>query len=48
MYENCFIYWLCIDDFLQGTGKWFELEDLHVKEILPQTITLAESYIQVR
>lgn len=31
----------------KGTGKWFELEDLHVKEILPQTITLAESYIQV-
>jgi len=30
-----------------GTGKWFELEDLHVKEILPQTITLAESYIQI-
>jgi U4/U6.U5 tri-snRNP-associated protein 2 len=31
----------------QGTGKWFELEDLHVKEVLPQTITLAESYIQI-
>jgi len=31
----------------KGTGKWFELEDLHVKEILPQTITLTESYIQV-
>ncbi|KAI1720037.1 ubiquitin carboxyl-terminal hydrolase domain-containing protein [Ditylenchus destructor] len=31
----------------QGTGKWFELEDLHVKEILPQMITLAESYIQI-
>jgi U4/U6.U5 tri-snRNP-associated protein 2 len=30
-----------------GTGKWFELEDLHVKEILPQMITLAESYIQI-
>jgi len=30
-----------------GSGKWFELEDLHVKEILPQTITLAESYIQI-
>uniref|UniRef100_A0A914LJW5 ubiquitinyl hydrolase 1 n=1 Tax=Meloidogyne incognita TaxID=6306 RepID=A0A914LJW5_MELIC len=31
----------------EGTSKWFELEDLHVKEILPQTITLAESYIQI-
>ncbi|KAL3093226.1 hypothetical protein niasHT_022676 [Heterodera trifolii] len=31
----------------EGTGKWFELEDLHVKEILPQTITLTESYIQI-
>ncbi|CAG9531620.1 unnamed protein product [Cercopithifilaria johnstoni] len=30
-----------------GTQKWFELEDLHVKEILPQMITLAESYIQI-
>ncbi|EPB74732.1 ubiquitinyl hydrolase 1 [Ancylostoma ceylanicum] len=30
-----------------GSRKWFELEDLHVKEILPQMIVLAESYIQV-
>ncbi|VDK71998.1 unnamed protein product [Anisakis simplex] len=30
-----------------GSQKWYELEDLHVKEILPQMITLAESYIQV-
>lgn len=30
-----------------GTQKWYELEDLHVKEILPQMITLAESYIQI-
>ncbi|GMR58778.1 hypothetical protein PMAYCL1PPCAC_28973, partial [Pristionchus mayeri] len=30
-----------------GTNKWFELEDLHVKDILPQMITLAESYIQI-
>lgn len=35
-------------DHLQATGKWYELEDLHVKEILPQIITLTESYIQVR
>ncbi|GMS79808.1 hypothetical protein PENTCL1PPCAC_1983, partial [Pristionchus entomophagus] len=30
-----------------GTWKWFEMEDLHVKDILPQMITLAESYIQI-
>uniref|UniRef100_A0A7E4VDM3 Ubiquitin carboxyl-terminal hydrolase 39 n=1 Tax=Panagrellus redivivus TaxID=6233 RepID=A0A7E4VDM3_PANRE len=30
-----------------GTGKWFELENLHVKDILPQMITLGESYIQI-
>ncbi|CAD6189703.1 unnamed protein product [Caenorhabditis auriculariae] len=30
-----------------GSGKWFELEDLHVKDMLPQMIVLAESYIQV-
>lgn len=32
---------------LQGTGKWYELQDLHVKEIEPQMLTLTESYIQV-
>lgn len=31
----------------KGTGKWFEMQDLHVKEILPQMITLSESYIQI-
>ncbi|CAI5451486.1 unnamed protein product [Caenorhabditis angaria] len=31
----------------EGSGKWFELEDLHVKDILPQMIVLAESYVQV-
>ncbi|KAI6232759.1 hypothetical protein M3Y99_00987000 [Aphelenchoides fujianensis] len=30
-----------------GTGKWYEMEDLSVKEILPQMITLAECYIQI-
>lgn len=33
--------------FHGGAQKWYELEDLHVKEILPQMITLAESYIQI-
>ncbi|KAF1628359.1 UNVERIFIED_CONTAM: U4/U6.U5 tri-snRNP-associated protein 2, partial [Eudyptes robustus] len=36
-----------IQIFHPGTQKWNELEDLHVKEILPQMITLAECYIQV-
>ncbi|KAF1766936.1 hypothetical protein GCK72_006894 [Caenorhabditis remanei] len=31
----------------QGSGKWYELEDLHVKDMLPQMIVLAESYIQI-
>ena len=41
---------LCGDIVLppQGTGKWYELQDLHVKEIEPQMLTLTESYIQVR
>ncbi|ETN72198.1 ubiquitinyl hydrolase 1 [Necator americanus] len=33
--------------WFKGSRKWFELEDLHVKEILPQMIVLAESYIQI-
>lgn len=33
--------------FLQGTGKWYELQDLQVTDILPQMITLSEAYIQV-
>lgn len=31
----------------QGTGKWYEMQDLHVTDILPQMITLTEAYIQV-
>uniref|UniRef100_A0A8C1HS18 Ubiquitin carboxyl-terminal hydrolase 39 n=2 Tax=Cyprinus carpio TaxID=7962 RepID=A0A8C1HS18_CYPCA len=30
-----------------GTGKWYELQDLQVIDILPQMITLSEAYIQV-
>ncbi|TSW89636.1 U4/U6.U5 tri-snRNP-associated protein 2 [Bagarius yarrelli] len=30
-----------------GTGKWYELQDLQVTDILPQMITLSEAYIQV-
>ena len=31
----------------RGSGRWFELQDLHVTEILPQMIPLSECYIQV-
>ncbi|XP_031558310.1 U4/U6.U5 tri-snRNP-associated protein 2-like [Actinia tenebrosa] len=31
----------------KGANKWYELQDLHVKEILPQTITLSDSYCQI-
>jgi len=31
----------------QGTGQWYEMQDLHVRDILPQMITLSESYVQV-
>lgn len=38
----------CSDNGLsQGAGQWFELQDLHVQDLLPQMITLAEAYIQV-
>lgn len=31
----------------ESSSKWFEIQDLHVTEVLPQMITLAESYIQL-
>ncbi|XP_064604275.1 ubiquitin carboxyl-terminal hydrolase 39-like [Liolophura sinensis] len=31
----------------KGTQKWYEMQDLHVIDILPQMITLSESYIQI-
>ncbi|KAK2163189.1 hypothetical protein LSH36_84g08049 [Paralvinella palmiformis] len=31
----------------RGSGKWYELQDLHVADILPQMITLSESYVQI-
>jgi len=31
----------------KATGQWYELQDLHVTQILPQMITLTEAYIQV-
>lgn len=38
---------VCIDITPQGAGQWYELQDLHVQDLLPQMITLAEAYIQV-
>uniref|UniRef100_H2Y010 ubiquitinyl hydrolase 1 n=1 Tax=Ciona intestinalis TaxID=7719 RepID=H2Y010_CIOIN len=31
----------------QGSNQWYELQDLHVSDILPQMITLSEAYIQI-
>lgn len=31
----------------KGSGKWYEMQDLHVIDILPQMITLTEAYIQI-
>jgi len=31
----------------RATGQWYEMQDLHVTQILPQMITLTEAYIQV-
>lgn len=28
-------------------GTWYEMQDLHVIDVLPQMITLSESYIQI-
>merc|ERR1719153_1296206 len=31
----------------KGSGKWYEMTDLYVTDILPQMITLTEAYIQI-
>lgn len=31
----------------KSSGQWYEMQDLHVTNILPQMITLSESYIQI-
>lgn len=33
--------------FHKANSQWYEMQDLHVTEILPQMITLTESYIQI-
>ena len=31
----------------RATGKWYEMQDLHVQEIMPQQIGLSESYLLI-
>lgn len=31
----------------KGAKQWFELQDLHVTDLMPQMISLSESYIQI-
>jgi len=33
--------------YQKANNTWYELQDLHVKEILPQMLTLTEPYIQI-
>lgn len=49
-YKNWCYCWCaesCLWFLRQGTQKWYEMQDLHVTDILPQMIPLSESYIQV-
>ena len=31
----------------KATNKWYEIQDLNVKEIVPETLFMTESYIQI-
>ncbi len=31
----------------KGKSSWYEMQDLHVVDVLPQMITLSEAYIQI-
>lgn len=31
----------------QATGQWYEIQDLHVQETMPQLIGLSQSYMMV-
>ena len=31
----------------QGSGKWFEMQDLHIDKVLPEILPLSEAYIQI-
>ncbi len=30
-----------------GSGKWFEMQDLHISKVLPEILPLSEAYIQI-
>ena len=30
-----------------GSGKWFEMQDLHTNQVLPEILPLSEAYIQI-
>ena len=30
-----------------GSGKWFEMQDLHTSLVLPEILPLSEAYIQI-
>ena len=34
-------------EIVSGSGKWFELQDLHIDKILPEVLTLSEAYVQI-
>lgn len=31
----------------QGTKQWYEMQDLHVQEVMPQQVSLSESYLLI-
>ena len=31
----------------RGTKQWYEIQDLHVQEIMPQQISVSESYLLI-
>lgn len=31
----------------RATGQWYEIQDLHVQEIMPQQIGISESYVLI-
>ena len=31
----------------KGSGKWFEMQDLHISKVLPEILPLSEAYVQI-
>jgi hypothetical protein len=38
---------LSLTGLVQGTEQWYEIQDLMVRETMPQLISLSETYIQI-